>query len=141
MMDDISNCVFLDKSLRTAAILVVKKWVPGETVYSTQVEQFACQHLDGLENTRPVTSIPSTDSQTTPESALEDEISRHLELYLALSSKKPELFPRYITNDDLYSLITGEIYFIRLGDSSRFIRSYMVSLSFIMVNLELFMSM
>jgi hypothetical protein len=101
-MDDRCNCVFLDKSLRTAAILVVKKWVPGEAVYSVRVEQFACQHLDGLETIGPVTSMLTAESQTTTtESALEDEISRHLELYLALSSKKPELFPRYIEDYDL----------------------------------------
>jgi hypothetical protein len=82
-----------DKSLRTAAILVVKKWVPGDTSYSASVEQFACQHLETLEQAA-TDALSSIDSSLPPESAVEDEIARHLELYLALTSKKPDLFAR-----------------------------------------------
>jgi hypothetical protein len=85
--------VLLDKLLRTAAILVVKKWIPGDASYCIDTEQFATQCLEDLiQLASSVTPTLKDTSEVAPEMTLEDEITHRLELYLALSSKKPEMF-------------------------------------------------
>ncbi|ORY07315.1 hypothetical protein K493DRAFT_310239 [Basidiobolus meristosporus CBS 931.73] len=124
----LSYCIHKERSTRSPAIVTVKKWVPDHVNITAKIEAFALESLQSLSDMSldtnnedaepaeidPVSTEPSEGGAKNQQRD-EQDIVRHLELFFALCTKKPdflkELFVVYTkTSENVRKVIRQEIY-------------------------------
>ncbi|CAG8482736.1 6344_t:CDS:10, partial [Diversispora eburnea] len=108
----LAYCLHRDESTRTSAITVVNKWYPNHSEISQTIELFALEslrqicheipptlfdyhyHVGGVDDTKEI--ITKDDELETRKWAQQD-VDRHIDLFLSLCSKKNELFNELIS--------------------------------------------
>ncbi|RHZ62428.1 hypothetical protein Glove_340g38 [Diversispora epigaea] len=108
----LAYCLHRDESTRTSAITVVNKWYPDHSEISQTIELFALESLRQICHEIPPTlfdyhyhvgGVDDTKETITKDDELEmrkwaqQDVDRHIDLFLSLCSKKNELFHELIS--------------------------------------------